>query len=782
MQFSEADTKAKFIDPKLKESARDEANIIREEYFTTWRKFGANTRWTPGYVDYLLKYKNKNLAIIEAKKSEESPTKWLEQAKTYWQKLQVRFVYSTNWYEIYEFDLKLWKWDFVDSFPSPEELFQKIIWKTNHLKEKLLSTAYSIEWNVKPRYYQENAINKVLESIADGNQRILLTLATGTWKTFIAFQIVWKLFQARWNNKSNSQRPKILFLADRNILVDQAMNTFNPLEKDMIKIDWSEIKRRWWKVPTNANIFFAIYQAISDKENIWWYYKEYPSDFFDLVIIDECHRWWANEEWTWHEILQHFSPAVHLGLTATPKRQDNIDTYNYFGEPVYEYSLKEGINDGFLTPYKVKRIQTNLDEFVLNSGDKILKWESTKSVYDIQDHERNIIIHERTDLIAQAILQNINPYEKTIVFCVDQDHALRLRDAINKYKSNNEKDYCVRVTSDEWVEWKQYLERFQDNDKTLPVILTTSQMLTTGVDAKNVRNIVLLKQIGSMVEFKQIIWRWTRLFEWKDYFNIIDFVGATNNFYDEAWDGEPAAPVKKSKLQLGEDEEQLEEVLEDYQESAENQNESNDYEFSSQDQDLPKEKLEVELGDDRTVKIINIEERFIDENWKPLSAEDFLQKIVGNIPHLYQDIDQLRQAWADPESREALLQKLYDMWIDREQLQNLRKMFEADGVDVFDILAYISFNVDMKKRKERADYVRENTGILEKYESSKAKEFLEFLLEQYEANGIFEFKSHNLKAMIDLYHSTPTELSKAFGGADRLREAYFELQKDIYEL
>jgi len=543
VNYSESDTRAKFIDISLKNSNWSENDIIREHSFTDWRKSSWWKRWKRKFADYILTFKWVKIAIIEAKKEDLECTEWLEQVKEYWKILNIRFVYSSNWKQIYEFDLKSWKWNFIEKYPSPEELYSKIYSEKNLTKEILLNEPFLLS-DKKPRYYQEIAINKTMEAIWDWENRILLTLATGTGKTVIAFQTIYKLFQARWSKSWIwKRRPRILFLADRNVLVNQAMNTFNPLEKDILKINWKEIKKRWWKVPINANIFFAIYQALvgwfneeNPNEVLEPYYNRYPKDFFDLIVIDECHRGWAKEDWNWAEILKYFDSAVHLWLTATPKRNENIDTYSYFWRPIYEYSLKTWIDDWFLTPFKIKRIKLNIDELSLNSWDKILSWNSKKDVYFAKDMEKEIIIEERSDIIAQTILREINKMDKTIIFCVDQGHALRIRDSINKYKTVKDSDYCVRVTSDEWEIWKNYLERFQDNDKDIPVILTSSQMLTTWVDALNVRNIILIRNIWSIVEYKQIVWRWTRVFDWKDYFTVYDFLWATNEFRDEIWD------------------------------------------------------------------------------------------------------------------------------------------------------------------------------------------------------------------------------------------------------
>jgi type I restriction enzyme R subunit len=466
----------------------------------------------------------------------------------------VRWLYTTNGQEIYEFDLFSGIGHIVEKYPTPSELYERYTDEHATIKQQMLSIPYCIDSDKKPRYYQDLAITKALTAIAQKKDRMLLTLATGTGKTYIAFQIVYKLLQAKRSKTGFNRRPRILFLADRNVLIEQAMNTFNPLEKDLLRVTGKEIKKRNGVVPINANIFFAIYQAIIsgndedgdfaskseiDTDTTNGYFRKYNPDFFDLIIIDECHRGGANQEGNWAEILKYFKSATQMGMTATPKRTDNVDTYNYFGEPIYEYSLKEGINDGFLTPYKVKRIQTNIDELVIDDDVTIISGEKDKDLYEVKDFDRTIIVPERIDLISKEILNQISPYDKTIVFCVDQEHAARVRDAINAHKTVSEADYCVRVTSNEGDIGRRYLERFQDNDKTIPTILTSSQMLTTGVDAKNVRNIVLLRNIGSITEFKQIIGRGTRVFDGKDYFTILDFTGATNLFYDSAWDGPP---------------------------------------------------------------------------------------------------------------------------------------------------------------------------------------------------------------------------------------------------
>jgi type I restriction enzyme R subunit len=466
---TEADTRANFIDPALASSGWTAHQIAREHYFTDGRKLAGGQRGSRCFVDYLLFSDNHYLAIIEAKKQSAHPTQGLQQAIDYASKLSIRFVYSTNGEQIYEFDLKTGSGHYIDAYPTPAELLTRYKTNTSDLGRELRNIPFLLEGGMRPRYYQELAVHAATDVIGRGESRVLLTLATGTGKTFIALQIVHKLFQARWNrHEPGARRPRLLFLADRNILADQAINTFNHYENDLVKIDGEEIRKRHGLVPTNAHIFFAIYQAIAERENIGGYYKEYPKDFFDLIIIDECHRGAANEAGSWRAILDHFSPAVHLGLTATPKRTDNVDTYEYFGEPVYVYSLKDGINDGFLTPYRVKRVRTNLDELVLTNDDEIIKGEASQDVYETNDFDNKIVADQRTELVAQAILDNINPLDKTIVFCVNQNHALTMRDMINKYKTVAHPYYCVRVTSDEGKPGRDLLERFQDNDKDIP--------------------------------------------------------------------------------------------------------------------------------------------------------------------------------------------------------------------------------------------------------------------------------------------------------------------------
>lgn len=772
--YTEADTREIFIRPQLKQSQWKDENLFSEYSFTDGRKLIGDKRGKRLSVDYLLKYKNVKLGIIEAKKASAHPTKGLEQAKNYADKLKVDFVYSTNGKQIYEFQMSTGKGDYIDRFPTPEELYRKSFHKNQDLKERLHSIPFLVE-KFPPRYYQESAVNKALESIAEGNKRVLLNLATGTGKTFIALQIVHKLLQAKWNMDSENRRPRILFLADRNVLADQAINTFNYYEKDLIKINGEEIRKRNGRVPTNAFVFFAIYQAIAEREDWGGYYKEYSPDFFDLVIIDECHRGSANEEGSWREILNHFGNAVHIGMTATPKRDDNVDTYDYFGAPVYTYSLKDGVNDGFLTPYKVKRIRTNIDDYVYTSSDTVVQGEVKKDRYTIEDFEKDIILPARTDLIARSILQHIGKMEKSIVFCANQEHALNLRDAINKHKKVSDPDYCVRVTSDEGEIGRRYLERFQDNTKDIPVILTSSKMLTTGVDARNVRNIILTAPIGSMIEFKQIIGRGTRLYDRKDFFTILDFVEATNKFYDADWDGEPDGEIVVINEPLPDPEEPdipdpdggVEEPIPPYPPGEPEPKEE-------------EEKLIVKLANGRQLQVINVEIRYIDNTGKPLSASEFLEKLLGEVPKFYQNEEELRKIWANPETRKVLLQELGEIGFDMEQLTTMRSMIASPDTDIFDVLAHISFSSELKTRIARADEVRKD-NFLAVYKDLKARDFLEYVLRVYEEHGIEELGRSKLNDLIRINLGTPKDAKQVFGSTKNIIAAYYDLQKQIYK-
>lgn len=808
--YSESDTRAKLIDPKLYDQWWKESQIEREYSFTDGRILPWWKRGVPKYVDYLLKDYWLNLAIVEAKREELPVTEGLEQVKWYWASLWVRWVYTSNWHEIYEWDMQEGKWSNIDKFPTPEELYERYNDESAVLRQRLLSVPYHQDSNKKPRYYQDLAIQRALTAIAKWNQRILLTLATWTGKTYIAFQLTYKLLQAKWNKDWANRRPRILFLADRNVLIDQAINTFNPLEKDCKRIQGKEIKKLGWSVPTSGNIFFSIYQAIiswADEDEDTWveieetntennrspYYTQYDPDFFDLIIIDECHRWGTKKEWNWWEILKYFKNAVQLWMTATPKRDDNNNTYQYFWNPVYEYSLKEGINDWFLTPYKVKRIRTNIDELVMDSDVTIIRWEAEKEFYQLQDFDKEIVVPERRNLIAQSILEEINPNEKTIVFCVDQEHAAWMRDAINENKTVRDNNYCVRITSNEWEIWRNYLEQFQDNSKTIPTIVTSSQMLTTWVDARNVRNIVLLRNISSMTEFKQIIWRGTRVFDGKDYFTILDFTWATELFYDEAWDwpNYDDDVIEWTWWMDGWDGTDL--PWDPGREWWDNWDEWNWWKWEIWWEGpfwpLPPHeprppKLTVKLSNNKELRIIDVDVRYIDGSWKPMWSQEYLEMLIWKLPELYADEKQLRELWSDPTARENLLKQLSNIWLDDEHFRTLKKMFDAPDSDLFDILTHLSFWEEMKTKLERAEYVRWQ-WMVQSIENLTAKKFIEYLLWYYAKHWSEEIVQSKLWDLIKLYSKDElsiVDFTKRVGWQHILMNIWKDVQGELFKI
>lgn len=539
--MNEAETRAELIDPALKDAGWGvvEASRVRREVITLGRLQGAGKRASQDIADYVLFYKGQKLGVIEAKRRDLPDTEGVGQAKKYAEMLQTRFTYSTNGIGIYQIDMQSGVEGYIPRYPTPDELWNQTFAAQNVWRDRFGEVPFEDkggQWQA--RYYQHNAINKTLEAIADGRDRILLTLATGTGKTFIAFQLAWKLFHSRWNlSREPGRRPRILFLADRNILADQAYNSFSAfLEDALVRIDPETIRKKG-RVPKNGSVFFTIFQTFmtgrDGEGNPSPSFGDYPSDFFDFIVIDECHRGGANDEGNWRGILEYFKPAVQLGLTATPKRKGNVDTYAYFGDPVYIYSLKEGINDGFLTPFKVKQIATTLDDYVYTSDDQLIEGEIEEGRRYVEDDFNRVIeIKEREKYRVKLFMDAIDQNEKTLVFCATQVHALAVRDLINQMKMSKEPNYCLRVTANDGALGEQHLRTFQDNEKTIPTILTTSQKLSTGVDARNIRNIVLMRPVKSMIEFKQIIGRGTRLFDGKDYFTIYDFVKAYEHFSD----------------------------------------------------------------------------------------------------------------------------------------------------------------------------------------------------------------------------------------------------------
>jgi type I restriction enzyme R subunit len=764
--MNESETRAEYIDPMLKASGWgevEESRILREFRITEGKIQVGGKRSKPEIADYILVYKNRKIAVIEAKAVDLPATEGVAQAKSYAEKLHIDYTYSTNGKELYQVSMKTGHEDEVKVFPTPDELWAKTFSDQNEWKEKFAGV--QIEGDHGKRYYQELAINNALDAIAEEKTRILVTMATGTGKTAVAAQIVWKLFQTRWNLKRDgTRRPRILFLADRNILADQAFgNDFSIFPNDSrVRINPLDIRRRGG-VPMGASIYFTIFQTFMSGANDTPYFGEYPPDFFDFIIIDECHRGGANDESNWRAILDYFSPAVQLGLTATPKRKDNVDTYKYFGEPVYIYSLKQGVNDGFLTPFKVKRIKTTLDDYIYTSDDQIVEGEVEEGkIYEEADFNKIIVIKEREAKRVRVVLDAINQNEKTIIFCANQDHALAVRDLVNQIKESKDPNYCQRVTANDGARGEQYLREFQDNEKTIPTILTTSQKLSTGVDARNVRNIVLMRPVNSMIEFKQIIGRGTRLFDGKEYFTVYDFVGAYHHFADPEWDGEPADETTETEPPKG----------------------PKDPPGTPGDPppepppDEPKRKLRIKLRDGKEREIQHmISTSFWSASGKPVSVQEFMNNMFGAMPEFFKNEEELRKIWSNPVTRKAFLEKIAAIGYGKDELEMLQKMIDAENSDLFDVLNYVSFLNPTISRTERVGLAK---ARIYKGLDDKQKEFLDFVLSKYEEKGVEELDEEKLPVLLNLKYHAIANAVNALGEVDSIRSVFFDFQRRLF--
>jgi len=897
--MNEAETRAELIDPALKAAGWSvvEGSRIRREYLISpGRIEGRGRRAKPLKADYVLEYRNTKLAVVEAKADTEQVTEGVGQAKDYAGKLAVRYALATNGHGIYRIDMDTGAEGEIPCFPSPDELWSFTFAKQDAWRDRFATVPYEDKGGSHPgRYYQDVAIERVLQAIVAKRNRILLTLATGTGKTFIAFQITWKLFHSRWNLSGEpTRRPRILFLADRNILANQAYNAFSSFPEDaMVRIKPEDIRKKG-KVPKNGSLFFTIFQtfmasagsategdshpdtlpevtdirdaygymyvlvcadgsfytgstrdlrlrleqhkagegakhagarlpvkliyyetfdridqafarekqvqgwsrakklalikgevrelqrlsrAASVPEPVEGYFGEYPPDFFDFIIIDECHRGGANDESNWRGIMEYFAPAVQLGLTATPKRKDNVDTYRYFGEPVFIYSLKDGINDGYLTPFKVKQIQTTLDTYYYTPDDTVVEGQvEAGKLYEEADFNRNIEIRERERKRVEIFMSQIDQNEKTLVFCATQSHALLMRDLINQMKRSSDPNYCQRVTANDGEIGEQHLRDFQDNEKTIPTILTTSQKLSTGVDARNIRNIVLMRPVNSMIEFKQIIGRGTRLFDGKDFFTIYDFVKAHQHFLDPEWDGEPLEP--------------------DPTEPCATCGQSpcvcvkpppGPCEVCGQSPCVcPKEpcpkcgqrpcvcrkKAKVKLADGKERNIQHMTcTSFWHPDGTPMTSQQFMEMLFGKLPEFFHNEEELRAIWSAPDTRKKLLLGLAERGFGQEQLVEMQKIIDAEASDLFDVLAHVAYSKAPLTREVRAAHARVyiNTQF-----NAKQQAFLDFVLQHYVTVGVEELDQEKLTPLLRLkYHAIadavsdlgqPAEIGKVFAG------------------
>jgi len=787
--MNEAETRAEHIDPALQAAGWGvvEGSRIRREYpITLGRIEGHGKRGKALTADYILEYRNTKLAVVEAKAWDKPLTEGVGQAKDYAGKLAIRFTYATNWQGIHGIDMETGVEGELTQYPTPDELWNLTFATRNAWRDRFAAVPFEDRGGYfQGRYYQDIAIERVLQAVADNKERILLTLATGTGKTFIAFQIAWKLFHSRWNltdwkkEGDPTRRPRILFLADRNILADQAYNAFSAFPEDaLVRIAPDEIRKKG-KVPKNGSIFFTIFQTFMSGYNDTTYFGEYPPDFFDCIIIDECHRGGANDESNWRSIMEYFAPAVQLGLTATPKRKDNVDTYAYFGEPVYIYSLKDGINDGYLTPFRVKQIFTTLDEYVYTPDDKVIEGEvETGKRYEESDFNKVIEIMARERKRVEIFMSMIDQREKTLVFCATQDHALAVRDLVNQIKTSTEPNYCQRVTANDGNLGEQHLRDFQDNEKTIPTILTTSQKLSTGVDARNIRSIVLMRPINSMIEFKQIIGRGTRLHDGKDYFTIYDFVKAYHHFSDPEWDGEPIEPepcpkcnyhpcacVKEPPQPCPACGERPCVCIKEPPPPC----------FKcGQSPCVCKKKAKIKLADgkERSIQHMTMT-TFWHPDGTPMSAQQFMEMLYGKLPEFFKNEEELRALWSRPDTRKKLLEGLSEKGFGQDQLAEMQKIIDAEKSDLFDVLAHLAYALPPLTREERAGKAR---TLITQHFNNKLQVFLDFVLAHYVTIGVEELDQSKLTPLLKLkYHNSipdavidlgqsPVEIGQAFTG------------------
>lgn len=791
--MNEAETRAEHIDPALKAAGWGvvEGSRIRREYpITLGRLEGHGKRGKALTADYVLIYRNTKLAVVEAKAWDEPLTQGVAQAKNYAGKLSVRFTYATNGQGIYGIDMQEGIEGELPCYPSPDDLWSRTFATQNAWRDRFAEVPLESPGGKTAYYFQETAIDRVLEAVAVNRPRILLTLATGTGKTFIAFQIAWKLFHSRWNlSREPSRRPRILFLADRNILANQAYNSFSAFPDDaLVRIAPDEIRKKG-KVPMNGSIFLTIFQTFMSGPpkdgHPSPYFGEYPPDFFDFIIIDECHRGGANDESNWRGIMDYFAPAVQLGLTATPKRKDNADTYAYFGEPVYIYSLKEGINDGFLTPFKVRQISTTLDEYVYTPDDTVVEGEvEAGKLYGEPDFNKIIEIKAREKKRVEIFMSQIDQREKTLVFCATQDHALAVRDLINQMKESKDPNYCHRVTANDGALGEQYLRDFQDNEKTIPTILTTSQKLSTGVDARNIRNIVLMRPINSMIEFKQIIGRGTRLYDGKDYFTIYDFVKAHHHFSDPEWDGEPEEPeacpkcgeypciCEKRPLQPCPVCGQRPCVCEKLPPEP--------CPKCGQIPCVCKKKAKIQLADgkERTIQHMMVTS-FWHPDGTPMTSQHFMEMLFGKLPEFFKNEEELRNLWSLPSTRAKLLQGLAEKGFGPDQLVEMQRVIDAEKSDLFDVLAHVAYALPPLTREERAAKAR---VIITQHFNNKQQVFIDFVLAHYVEVGVEELDQTKLTPLLRLkYHNSIADAVADLGKPEDIGKVFAGFQKYLYQ-
>ncbi|MGD9637928.1 MAG: EcoAI/FtnUII family type I restriction enzme subunit R [Alphaproteobacteria bacterium] len=781
-KLSERDICTKFITPALENSGWNITTQIREEFSLTKGRVivrgKLHTRGENKRADYVLFYKpNIPIAIVEAKDNNHTIADGMQQAINYTEMLDVPFAFSSNgegflFHNKIAKDGKIEKEISLDAFPSPEELWK--LWAEHkglsEQEENIVTQDYYSDGTDKtPRYYQLLAINKTIEAIAKGKDRILLVMATGTGKTFTAFQIIWRL----WKSKT---KKRILFLADRNILIDQTMtNDFKPFGSAMTKISKRQVNKSY-------EIYLSLYQAVTGNEEERNIYKQFSPNFFDLIIIDECHRGSAAEDSAWREILEYFSSATQIGLTATPKETREVSNIDYFGEPTYIYSLKQGIDDGFLAPYKVVRIDIDKDLSGWRPEKGMLDKNGNEiedRIYNQKDYDKTLVLEKRTELVAKKIseyLKETNRFDKTIVFCENIDHAERTRQALvnenaDLVKQNSK--YVMRITGDN-DEGKAELDNFIFPESKYPVIATTSKLMSTGVDAQTCKLIVLDQNIQSMTEFKQIIGRGTRINEdyGKYYFTIIDFKKATELFADPDFDGDPVqiyTPRPEDSPVPPDDE-------------TEEQNPTTTPQ--NPDEWIPEEgndwaneeptKIKRYIVDNVAVKVASERIQYFDTNGKLIteSLKDYTKKALEKE---FTSLDDFLKCWKSTDKKKAVIEELNKHGIFLDALaEEVGKDF-----DPFDLICHIAWDMPPLSRKERAENVKKR-NYFTKY-GEKARKVLEALLDKYSDEGIIHIEETQILTISPLNKlGTPIEIIRAFGGMEEYQKAIQELEQQLY--
>ncbi len=794
--MTEADTSREFVTPKLVNAGWSISphSIGEQRTFTNGRIFvtgGKVRRGQQKRADYLLYYRRDfPLAVVEVKSIVFPAETGVQQAREYAEILGLKFAYATNGRHIIEIDYTTGTEQLIEHYPSPTELWQRLSASAsiseaagNHLLEP-----FNLVSGKTPRYYQVIAINRIIEAILLGQKRILTTMATGTGKTCVAFQLCWKLWNSRWNRTGEYRRPKILFLADRNILVDDPMaKMFAPFGDARFKISGNDVSQ-------GREMYFGIYQALTNPASD--VFRQYRPDFFDLIIIDECHRGSSRNDSSWRAVLDYFQPAVQVGMTATPLREDSRDTYQYFGNPVYTYSLRQGIEDGFLAPYRVHRVITTVDAAGWRpSKDELDRYGRPvpDDEYQTKDFERVIALRARTRAMAKHLtdfLKGTDRFAKTLVFCVDQEHASEVRQELLNLNSDLVKqypDYVCRVTADEGAIGLTHLAHFQDVDKPTPAILTTSQLLTTGVDAEMIKNVVLARVVGSRSEFKQIVGRGTRLKVdyGKEYFNIIDFTGtATRHFADPDFDGDPARIEEVTIDEDGEIVDTTVEIIEDeVQETPGEYQPDDDNPADGEGEiitDPPVEprKFYVDGG---TVEVIGHLVYDLDTDGKKLQVVRYTEYSGRAVRSMYPGSQEFQRDWANPDTRSDLLRELTERGVSFEELAASSDLPDADP---FDLLCHLAWNAPLLTRRQRAEQARKSAQNLFNQHSETAREILALMLDKYIERGISQFNalSELMKVQPFEQYGTPSEIAnRHFGGIQGLKAAVSQLQSALYQ-